>query len=142
MDYTSRSEQDTESIGEKLGKRLLPGSVVALRGELGAGKTAFARGLARGAGYPGRVTSPTYTIVNEYLGGRIPVFHFDLYRIESSDQLLDSGWDDYLDRNGICVVEWSERAEGLLPADCITVRLETDLSNPDYRIITVEDRNS
>ena len=93
---------------EKLAKQLQPGSVLAYFGDLGAGKTAFTRGLARGLGAKERVTSPTYTIVNEYLSGRMPLFHFDMYRLASSDDLWDIGWEDYLERGGVCAVEWSE----------------------------------
>ena len=100
MEYLSHSPEETERIGETLGKTLRPGSVVAYRGGLGMGKTAFTRGLARGLGCAGRVTSPTFTIVNEYEGD-IPLFHFDLYRLGSSDELFDIGWEDYLARGGV-----------------------------------------
>ncbi|MDR0819276.1 MAG: tRNA (adenosine(37)-N6)-threonylcarbamoyltransferase complex ATPase subunit type 1 TsaE [Oscillospiraceae bacterium] len=117
----SRSELDTETIGRNFAPELKSGSVIALSGELGAGKTAFTRGLAEGLGYSGYVSSPTFTIVNEYLGGRLPIFHFDLYRLSGSDEVWDIGWDDYLDRGGICVVEWSERASDLFPDGTIYV---------------------
>ena len=94
-----------------MGAILPAGTILAYRGDLGAGKTAFTRGLARGLGYAEPVTSPTYTIVNEYLGGRLPLFHFDMYRLRSSDDLWDIGWEDYLDRGGVCAVEWSENVE-------------------------------
>jgi len=106
--FVTHSPEETEAVGENLGKTLSPGTVIAYRGELGAGKTAFTRGLARGLGCRETVTSPTYTIVNEYLGGRLPLFHFDMYRLQSSDDLWDIGWEDYLDRGGVCAVEWSE----------------------------------
>ena len=111
MEFITHSPAETEAIGAALGKILTPGTILAYRGDLGAGKTAFTRGLARGLGYTDMVTSPTYTIVNEYLGGRLPLFHFDMYRLASSDDLWDIGWEDYLDRNGICAVEWSENVE-------------------------------
>ncbi|MBQ3504575.1 MAG: tRNA (adenosine(37)-N6)-threonylcarbamoyltransferase complex ATPase subunit type 1 TsaE [Oscillospiraceae bacterium] len=111
MTYTTNSPAETEALGAALGKRLPPGTILAYRGDLGAGKTAFTRGLARGLGCTDIVTSPTYTIVNEYLGGRLPLFHFDMYRLASSDDLWDIGWEDYLDRNGICAVEWSENVD-------------------------------
>ena len=111
MQYTTNSPLETEAIGAALGKILMPGTVLAYRGDLGAGKTAFTRGLARGLGYGEPVTSPTYTIVNECLGGRLPLFHFDMYRLRSSDDLWDIGWDDYLDRGGVCAVEWSENVD-------------------------------
>ena len=106
MEYITTSPAETEAVGAALGKLLPPGTVLAYRGDLGAGKTAFTRGLARGLGCTEQVTSPTYTIVNEYLGGRLPLFHFDMYRLTSSDDLWDIGWEDYLDRSGICAVEW------------------------------------
>ena len=111
MEFLTNSPEETEKIGAALGKILTPGAVLAYRGDLGAGKTAFTRGLARGLGYGEPVTSPTYTIVNEYLGGRLPLFHFDMYRLASSDDLWDIGWEDYLDRGGVCAVEWSENVD-------------------------------
>ena len=111
MELLTNSPEETERVGAALGKILNPGTVLAYRGDLGAGKTAFTRGLARGLGYAEPVTSPTYTIVNEYLGGRLPLFHFDMYRLASSDDLWDIGWDDYLDRGGVCAVEWSENVD-------------------------------
>ena len=102
MDFITNSPEETEAVGAALGKILQPGTILAYRGDLGAGKTAFTRGLARGLGYCEPVTSPTYTIVNEYLGGRLPLFHFDMYRLASSDDLWDIGWEDYLERGGIC----------------------------------------
>ena len=111
MNYITKSPEETEAVGAALGRVLKAGTVIAYKGDLGAGKTAFTRGLARGLGCKELVTSPTYTIVNEYLGGRLPLFHFDMYRLGSSDDLFDIGWEDYLDRNGICAVEWSENVE-------------------------------
>ncbi len=111
MEFITNSPEETEKVGAALGKILPPGTILAYRGDLGAGKTAFTRGLARGLGYAEPVTSPTYTIVNEYLGGRLPLFHFDMYRLRSSDDLWDIGWDDYLDRGGVCAVEWSENVD-------------------------------
>ena len=111
MEFITNSPEETEKVGAALGRILPPGTILAYRGDLGAGKTAFTRGLARGLGYREPVTSPTYTIVNEYLGGRLPLFHFDMYRLRSSDDLWDIGWDDYLDRGGVCAVEWSENVD-------------------------------
>ena len=108
MDYLTHNETETAALGARLAGALSPGAVVAYRGGLGMGKTAFTRGLARGLGYVGRVTSPTFTIVNEYEGGRLPLFHFDMYRLGSAEELFDIGWEDYLDRGGVCAVEWSE----------------------------------
>ena len=111
MEFITNSPTETEEVGAALGKILKSGTILAYRGDLGAGKTAFTRGLARGLGYTEPVTSPTYTIVNEYLGGRLPLFHFDMYRLASSDDLWDIGWEDYLERGGVCAVEWSENVE-------------------------------
>ena len=111
MEFLTNSPEETEKVGAALGKMLAAGTVLAYRGDLGAGKTAFTRGLARGLGYAEPVTSPTYTIVNDYLGGRLPLFHFDMYRLASSDDLWDIGWDDYLERGGVCAVEWSENVD-------------------------------
>lgn len=109
MVYNSSSEAETEVLGMKLAKSLKPGDVVAIFGEMGAGKTVLVRGIARGLGYLGAVTSPTYTIVNEY-PTTPPLFHFDLYRL-NSDELYEIGFDDYLERGGICAIEWFENAE-------------------------------
>ncbi len=135
MQYITTSPEQTEALGERLGERLRGGEVIAYRGELGAGKTAFTRGLARGLGISVRVTSPTYTIVNEYGGGRLPLFHFDMYRLHDADDLFDIGWEDYLERGGVCAVEWSENvAEAMEGA--ITVTLEKCAD--DTRRITIE----
>ena len=123
MELITNSAVETEEVGAKLARQLKPGAVIAYRGDLGAGKTAFTRGLARGLGINDPVTSPTYTIVNEYLGGRLPLFHFDMYRLHSADDLFDIGWDDYLERGGVCAVEWSENVEDALE-DPITVTIE------------------
>ena len=123
MVFLTNSPTETETVGAALAQRLTPGAVIAYRGDLGAGKTAFTRGLARGLGIQDPVTSPTYTIVNEYLGGRIPLFHFDMYRLHSADDLFDIGWDDYLERGGVCAVEWSENVEDALE-NPITVTIE------------------
>ena len=123
MEYMTNAPEETEALGEKLGKLLRPGTVLAYLGDLGAGKTAFTRGLARGLGCRETVTSPTYTIVNEYLGGRLPLFHFDMYRLASSDDLWDIGWEDYLDRQGVCAVVWSENVPEAMTG-ALTVRIE------------------
>ena len=112
--YLTNSPAETEAVGAALGAILPAGTILAYKGDLGAGKTAFTRGLARGLGCDDLVTSPTYTIVNEYLSGRLPLFHFDMYRLASSEDLWDIGWEDYLDRQGICAVEWSENVADAL----------------------------
>ena len=139
MEFLTNSPEETEKIGAALGKILKPGTVIAYRGDLGAGKTAFTRGLARGLGSSEMVTSPTYTIVNEYLGGRMPLFHFDMYRLASSDDLWDIGWEDYLDRNGVCAVEWSENVEDALE-DPIIITIHK--LGEDSRRITIEGGDS
>ena len=130
MQFLSHSTQETEAIGEELAQKLRGGDV------LGMGKTAFTRGLARGLGCRGRVTSPTFTIVNEY-EGRTPLFHFDMYRLGSSDELFDIGWDDYLARGGVCAVEWSERVSDALPEGTIFVDIARTGEHEDWRTITV-----
>ena len=136
MEYISNSAQETEALGERLAARLRPGDVIAYTGDLGAGKTAFTRGLARGLGVIDRVTSPTFTIVNEYEGGRLPLFHFDMYRLGGPEELYDIGWDDYLERGGVCAVEWSENIAGALEPGAIQVDLRRGASDGE-RIITV-----
>ena len=135
MQFLSNSPAETEAVGEKLAQILRPGAVIAYCGDLGAGKTAFTRGLARGLGCTDTVTSPTYTIVNEYLSGRMPLFHFDMYRLASSDELWDIGWEDYLDRGGVCAVEWSENVSDAMDG-AIWVKIEK--TGDDSRRITVE----
>ena len=135
MEFLTYSPEETEAVGAALGTILNPGTVLAYRGDLGAGKTAFTRGLARGLGCTEIVTSPTYTIVNEYLGGRLPLFHFDMYRLRSSDDLFDIGWEDYLDRGGICAVDWSENVDDAME-DAVYITIEK--LGEDSRRITLE----
>ena len=139
MIFKSNSERETEQLGTELAMRLRPGDVVALFGELGAGKTAFCRGLARGLGLTQRVTSPTFTIVNEYEDGSpaVPMFHFDMYRLGGSDELFELGFDDYLERGGILAIEWSERIADALPPTAIRVKITRD--SDEIRTIEVED---
>ena len=135
MQIITHNTGETEAFGERLAEKLHPGDVIAYRGELGAGKTALTRGIARGLGITDRVTSPTYTIVNEYPGGRLPLFHFDMYRLGSAEELFDIGWEDYLLRGGVCAVEWSENVEDALETPIvIDIRRGED---DDTRIITV-----
>ena len=137
MTYVTNSPAETEALGQRLAERLQPGDVIAYTGDLGAGKTSFTRGLARGLGITERITSPTFTIVNEYLGGRLPLFHFDMYRLGSSDELYEIGWEDYLARGGVCAVEWSEIVADALEEDCIRVDIrQGDTEN--QRKITIE----
>ena len=138
MEYITHSPEETEQVGFALGQRLESGTIVAYRGDLGAGKTAFTRGLARGLGCTESVTSPTYTIVNEYLSGRMPLFHFDMYRLRSSDDLWGIGWDDYLDRGGVCAVDWSENGADAME-NPVFVTIEK--LGGDHRKITIEGGN-
>ena len=138
MEFLSHSEAETEALGQRLTAVLFPDAVVAYEGGLGMGKTAFTRGLARGLGYNGRVTSPTFTIVNEYEGGRLPLFHFDMYRLDNADALFDIGWEDYLDRGGVCAVEWSEQVTEALPPDTIRVCFARFPEADNWRTITIE----
>ncbi len=135
MEFITHAPAQTEALGAALAARLQPGAIIAYRGDLGAGKTAFTRGLARGLGVRESVTSPTYTIVNEYLSGKLPLFHFDMYRLGSEEELFDIGWEDYLDRGGVCAVEWSENVpEAMAGAIVVTIsRL-----GEDTRRITIE----
>ena len=135
MEFITHSPEETEQLGAALGRKLNPGTILAYEGDLGAGKTAFTRGLARGLGAKDMVTSPTYTIVNEYLSGRMPLFHFDMYRLASSDDLWDIGWEDYLERGGVCAVEWSENAADAMEG-AIRVRIEN--IGDESRRITIE----
>ena len=137
MTVITKSPEQTELLGKKLAELLRPGDVIAYYGDLGAGKTAFTRGLAAGLGIREAVTSPTYTIVNEYLSGRMPLFHFDMYRLSSSEELFDIGWEDYLARSGVCAVEWSENVADAL-TDAISITIEKDPAQLDWRKITIE----
>lgn len=135
MNFYTKSEAETEALGTALGRQLKPGTIIAYCGDLGAGKTAFTRGLARGLGIEDRITSPTYTIVNEY-PGRIPLFHFDMYRLASSEDLFDIGWEDYLLRGGVIAVEWSERVEDALEG-ALVIHIRKDPEQAEGRIITI-----
>lgn len=137
-EYITNGEEETEALGARLGKVLEAGTVIAYTGDLGAGKTAFTRGLARGLGITDWVTSPTFTIVNEYEGGRLPLFHFDMYRLGSSDELFDIGWEDYLARGGVCAVEWSENVDDVLEGKPIRVDIRRG-ENENQRCISMSD---
>ena len=137
MVYFSHSPEETEAIGRAFASALRPGDVIAFSGDLGAGKTAFTRGLASGLGISEPVTSPTFTIVNEYDSGRLPLFHFDLYRLTCDDDLFDIGWEDYLERGGVCAVEWSENAPELMQ-QAIHVHIVSASESDTDRVITIE----
>ncbi len=135
MIYYTNSDKETEAIGEQFGRTVADGTVVAMYGDLGAGKTAFVRGMARGMGIDERVSSPTFTIVNEYLGDRT-LIHFDMYRLGSADELFDIGWEDYLARGAVCAVEWSENVEEAFYGD--EIRLTIEKTSDTSRKITIE----
>lgn len=135
MVYYTNSDKETEAIGEAFGRSVKDGTVVAMYGDLGAGKTAFVRGMARGMGISERVSSPTFTIVNEYLGDRT-LIHFDMYRLDSADELFDIGWEDYLSRGAVCAVEWSENVEEAFYGD--EIRLTIEKTSDTSRKITIE----
>lgn len=132
MEILTHTVEETELAGQVLSRTLTPGTVVALYGDLGAGKTAFVRGMAKGLNSPSRVTSPTFTIVNEY-SGSLELFHFDMYRLASSEELFDIGWEDYLGRGGVCVVEWSENVSDAFDGTEIKVTIDK-LSDTDRKI--------
>ena len=137
QEFLSRSPLDTEKIAEQLSKNLKSGSVIAFIGGLGMGKTRFTAGLAKGLGYKGDVTSPTFAIVNEYKGGRLDIWHFDMYRVNGWDDLYSTGYFDYIEADGVTVVEWSENIENALPENTIRVTIERGESD-NQRIITID----
>ncbi len=136
--FNSVSVKDTWRIASEIAATAKPGDIFCLRGELGAGKTVFAQGFARGMGYDGEVTSPTFTLVHEYIGGRLPVYHFDLYRLENGNALEGLGYEEYFYGNGVCLVEWPERADGLIPEGAAQVIIKADYEQgAEKREITV-----
>ena len=137
QEFVTHSREETVAVGRELAKTLPAGALIAFTGGLGAGKTAFTRGLAAGLGVTEPVTSPTYTIVNEYLSGHLPLFHFDMYRLGSADELFDIGWEDYLARGGVCAVEWSENVEEAL-SGAIRITIHKDPADENVRTITIE----
>ena len=137
MEFVTHSREETQALGARLADALDAGRVVAFTGDLGAGKTAFVSGMARALGVEERVTSPTFTIVNEYEGGRLPLFHFDMYRLGGADELFHIGWEDYLARNGVCAVEWSENVAEAIEPDAVRVSILRGEGDND-RIITIE----
>ena len=137
MEFITRSPDETRALGGRLADALQGGEVIAFTGDLGAGKTAFVSGMACALGVDERVTSPTFTIVNEYEGGRLPLFHFDMYRLGSADELFHIGWEDYLARGGICAVEWSENVDEAIDEDAIRVAIIRG-DDENSRVITIE----
>ena len=137
MEFVTHSREETEALGARLAQVLTAGAVVAFTGDLGAGKTAFVSGMARALGVEERVTSPTFTIVNEHEGGRLPLFHFDMYRLNSVDELFHIGWEDYLARGGVCAVEWSENVAEAIEDDAVRVSIRRGKGESD-RIVAIE----
>ena len=136
--YISDREDETKQIAAEITKKLKPGSVICMYGDLGAGKTAFVQGMARALGIDEPVTSPTFTIVNEYYG-TLPLYHFDVYRIGSSEEMYEIGFDEYINGNGICVIEWAELIEDILPEDSIRITIRKNIEKgEDYREIIVK----
>ena len=135
--WETHSPAETAALGKEMGKNAQRGQIFCLTGDLGTGKTVFTKGFAAGLGVTDHVTSPTFTIVNEY-EGKIPLFHFDLYRLGDEEELWDIGWEDYLGRGGVCAVEWSESFPGAIPPEAVTVTIRRCPENEDWRRITVE----
>ncbi len=130
--------EETFQIGILLGKRLTPGTVVCLEGDLGVGKTVFVKGVAKGLGISEPVSSPTFTILQEYREGRIPLYHFDAYRIEDPEEMYEIGFEDYFYGDGVCFVEWASQIREIIPKDAVTITIEKDLQKGiDYRRITM-----
>lgn len=143
MTFESHSREETIKFATNLAAKSKPGDVYTLTGDLGVGKTVFAKGFAKGLGVTEPVTSPTFTIVQEYLSGRLPFFHFDVYRIADPDEMEETGFYDYLDRGGVVLIEWAELIEDILPFPRTSIKIEKDLNgDDDYRLITVEVENS
>lgn len=143
MTFESHSREETIKFAADLAAKSKPGDVYTLTGDLGVGKTVFAKGFAKGLGVTESVTSPTFTIVQEYLSGRLPFFHFDVYRIADPDEMEETGFFDYLDRGGVVLIEWAELIEDILPFPRTSIKIEKDLNgDDDYRLITVEVENS
>lgn len=138
MEYHSNSPKETENIAKAFAKNLKPGDVVTLDGDLGAGKTAFTQGLAKGLGVADYVSSPTFTIVNCY-EGNIPLYHFDVYRIDDCDEMYEIGYDEYVGGDGVAVIEWSEKIEEILPTSRYRIVITKDMSkHDDYRVIEID----
>lgn len=138
--FETMSAAETSACAREIAGKAKPGQVYALIGDLGAGKTVFAQGFARGLGVQDYVNSPTFTILQIYEDGRIPFYHFDVYRIEEPEEMEEVGFDDYICGEGVCLIEWAGRIEELMPEDTIVVTIEKDLEKgPDYRRITVDE---
>ena len=132
------NEDETRRFGEELGSKLEPGTIIALTGDLGAGKTTLSKAIAKGLGVTDTITSPTFTIVCEYDSGRLPLYHFDVYRVNDSEELFEIGFDDYIHGKGVCLIEWANLLEeGLLPESAMNINLKYGKTE-DERILTIE----
>ena len=141
MIYESMSEKDTFEFGRKLGEKATAGQIICLDGNLGVGKTVFTQGFAKGLGIEDSVNSPTFTIIQIYDEGRLPLYHFDVYRIGEPEEMYEIGYEEYFFGEGVCLIEWSKLIEELIPDEAITVTIEKDLSKGlDYRKISVEEQ--
>ena len=139
MVVETKSAEETYELGKKIGMEALPGQIYTLVGDLGVGKTVFTQGVAAGLNISEPISSPTFTIVQEYESGRMPFYHFDVYRIGDIKEMEEIGYDDYFFGNGICLIEWADLIEEILPEDRISVRIEKDLEKGfDYRRIIIE----
>lgn len=137
--FISHSPEETMALGKSMAEKAVPGDIIALTGDLGTGKTVFTKGIALGLGIDEPVSSPTFTIVSEYRSGRIPLFHFDVYRIGDPEEMDEVGLDDYLSGGGISLIEWAELIRDMLPPETVWVTIEKDLeSGFDYRRIIIE----
>ena len=140
MVWESFCEKDTAKIGETLAREAKPGEIYLLEGDLGVGKTVFAKGFALGLGITEPITSPTFTIIQEYEQGRLPFYHFDVYRIADDEEMFELGYESYFFGQGVCLIEWASLIQGLLPAECRTIRIEKDLERGfDYRRVELVD---
>lgn len=140
MIYETYNEEKTKKIGYELGRNAQAGDIYCLKGELGTGKTVFTKGFAEGLGITEHITSPTFTIVNEYKEGRLPLYHFDVYRIGDCDEMYDIGYEEYIDGDGVCLIEWAELIEDIIPKNARWIIIEKDLAKEDicYRKIEVK----
>ena len=139
MEYISSCEQDTYNLGKKFGEQARPGHIICLDGDLGAGKTVFTRGFAAGLGAEDMVCSPTFTIVHEYTTGRLPLYHFDVYRIEEPEEMYEIGYEEYFFGEGVCLIEWATLIGELIPPQALHINIKRDYTQGnDYRKITVD----
>ena len=140
MRIQSESEQNTFELAKELGKKVMPGEIYLLEGDLGVGKTVFAKGFACGLGIAEPITSPTFTIIQEYEEGRIPLYHFDVYRIADVEEMYELGYEGYFFGEGVCLIEWASRIQDILPKDCYQITIEKNLEKGfDYRLITIDE---